>query len=162
MLPVRLPIIACLLEALSSATEVSSFKHSTLPAPGPCSSTLFPALSPHSSSDLDNMALMLLNTWHLWRNTWSDGRNFRHQQRTAICYKCIDERIALFIKVIFHINNGIVPVEFYECSRLGVMVHLHWRRRTRKQIPNQMATLYYAELFTMHRIGLGSLLPISA
>ena len=32
---------------------------------------------------------------------------------------------------------------------------------TRIRIPNQTATLYYAEHFTLHGLRLGSLLPIS-
>ena len=45
------------------------------------------------------------------------------------------------------------------------MTHLHYGTRIgiliRIQIPNQMATLYYAEHFTLHGLRLGSLLPIS-
>ena len=48
---------------------------------------------------------------------------------------------------------------------LGVMAHLHcrtWIRiPTRSRIPNQMATLCYAEHFTFHGLRLGSLLSIS-
>ena len=48
---------------------------------------------------------------------------------------------------------------------LRLMTHLHCRRRTRVQtrtlIPNPMATLHYVEYFTLHRLRLGSLLPIS-
>ena len=35
------------------------------------------------------------------------------------------------------------------------------RKPTRKRIPNPMATMYYAELFTLHRLRLRSLLSIS-
>ena len=42
------------------------------------------------------------------------------------------------------------------------MAYLHWRRRTRKRIPNPMATLYYAALFTLYGLRLGFLLTISA
>ena len=46
------------------------------------------------------------------------------------------------------------------------MAHLHCWTRTRIptqiQIPDRMATLYYAEHFTWHGLRLGSLLPISA
>ena len=48
----------------------------------------------------------------------------------------------------------------------SLFVYLYWRRRTRRQtrkwIPNPMATLFHAELFTFHRLGVKSLLPISA
>ena len=44
-----------------------------------------------------------------------------------------------------------------------LMAHLHhWTRiwvLTQTWIPNRMATLYYAEHFTLHRLGLRSLLP---
>lgn len=40
-----------------------------------------------SSSDLLRIRLMLLNTWHSCRNWWSDDWNFKHQQRTAICWR---------------------------------------------------------------------------
>ena len=45
------------------------------------------------------------------------------------------------------------------------MAHLHYQTwiqiLTLIRIPNQMATLYYAEHFTLHGLGLRSLLPIS-
>ena len=56
---------------------------------------------------------------------------------------------------------------FSSLINFPLMAHLHLRRRTRgrtwNQIPNPMGTLYYyhAKQFTLHRLGLGSLLRIS-
>ena len=46
-----------------------------------------PGETPHPSSDFDRISLMLLKTCDLWRNKWSDDLNWRHQQRTAICWR---------------------------------------------------------------------------
>ena len=47
------------------------------------------------------------------------------------------------------------------CSHQVIMAHLHCRTRTRIQVLNPMATLHCAEHFTLHRLGPGSLLPVS-
>ena len=54
---------------------------------------------------------------------------------------------------------------FIVFDKRNVMPHLHCRTQiwkpTQIRNPNQMVTLYCAEHFTLHRLGLGSLLPIS-
>lgn len=88
-LSVRLPIIACLLEALISTLDVRSFKASTQPLT--CCETVDWWLSciliviSSSSSDRDKILLMLLNTWLLCRNMWSAGVNRIPQHRIAAC-----------------------------------------------------------------------------
>ena len=62
----------------------------------------------------------------------------------------------VLVILLVHIH---VPVQRGRQARLTiVMAYLYWRRqtrrRTRKQIPNPMATLYCAEFFTLHRLEL--------
>lgn len=88
-LSVKLPIIACRLEALISTEAVKSFKDSTKDESWTKLGwfSFNEAMKSSISSLLDNILLMLLNTWDLCKNEWSEELNRIPQHFMAICCK---------------------------------------------------------------------------